>query len=93
LLLTKYSNIQYILDLPFLYGVKFIRKAIKEHREKKMWEMWLSLYPHMTEKTYISFEDYKGQFEPKKEQTGDEMLAKVKLLNAMFGGEVVEVYE
>jgi hypothetical protein len=55
--------------------------------------MWLSLFPHMTEKTFVTFADYKkkliAQSKPHK-QTDDEMLAMCKLLNAAFGGEVVE---
>jgi hypothetical protein len=25
--------------------------------EQKVWEIWLAKYPHMTEKTYVSYED------------------------------------
>jgi hypothetical protein len=55
--------------------------------------MWLSLYPHMTEKTFISYANYKDKlFKTSKPhvQSDEEMMAMCKLLNAAFGGEVVE---
>ena len=94
MLLTRYANFDYILRLPFMVGLKFIRKAIDENTDKRIWQMWLAIYPHMTKENFISFEDYKKQCTVQtKEQTDEQMLAKVKILNAMFGGEVVEVYE
>lgn len=52
--------------------------------------MWLAIYPYMTEKTFIPFSEYKAKHMKPKIQSEEEILAKVKLLNAMFGGEVVE---
>ena len=56
--------------------------------------MWLALYPHMTEKTFVSFDKFKDDStrkrKPKKQTTAD-MIAMCKLLNAAFGGEVIEV--
>ena len=47
----------------------------------------------MTEKTFITFSEYKKKYFTQSkphEQTDDEMLAMCKLLNAAFGGKVVE---
>jgi len=53
--------------------------------------MWLSLYPNMTKDNFISFTDYKNKLlHTKKEQSTDEMIAMVKMLNAAYGGKVVE---
>lgn len=58
-----------------------------------IWQMWLSLYPHFTKDTFISYPDYKQKLLNQSKlhkQTDDEMLAMCKLLNAAFGGEVAE---
>lgn len=53
--------------------------------------MWLALYPHFTDKTFVTFGDYKNKLlNKKKEQTEEEMIAVCKMLNAAFGGEVIE---
>lgn len=56
--------------------------------------MWIAIYPNMTEENFLSFEEFKNKLiaKPKiKQQTDEEMLAMAKLLNAAFGGKVVEV--
>ena len=48
----------------------------------------------MSEKTFISFSDFKDKIlntPVKHEQTTEEMMAMAKVLNAAFGGTVVEV--
>ena len=48
----------------------------------------------MTKDTFITYPDYKkkliAQSKPQKPQTDEDMMAMCKLLNAAFGGEVVE---
>jgi hypothetical protein len=55
--------------------------------------MWLSVYPYMTKEDFMTFAEFKEKSmkttKPKK-QTDEEMLAMAKLLNAAFGGKVVE---
>ena len=49
----------------------------------------------MDKESYISFGDYRkkllGQTETHKEQSVDDQIAMCRLLNAAFGGEVVEL--
>jgi hypothetical protein len=47
----------------------------------------------MTEKTFVSFSEYKRQLlqKPNRQQTPEEMMAMCRMLNAAFGGEVVEI--
>ncbi len=55
--------------------------------------MWLAVYPYMTKEDFMTFAEFKEKSmkttKPKK-QTDEEMLAMAKLLNAAFGGKVVE---
>lgn len=32
-------------------------KLREKELEQRVWEMWLSKYPHMTEENYVSYED------------------------------------
>lgn len=74
--------------------MEFIISASDKELDYKIWQMWLSLFPHMTKDTFVTFSDYKkkimAQSKPQKRQTDNEMLAMCKLLNAAYGGEVVE---
>lgn len=90
LILKRYGSIDYILSLPYLDGLAQIKKAAEQEREQYIWEMWLAVYPYMNEKTFVPFSEYKAKHIKPKIQTEGEILIKVKLLNAMFGGKVVE---
>jgi hypothetical protein len=52
---------------------------------------WLNAALTMWVKELPKFEDLTGKPVEKQEQTDDQMLANVKLLNAAFGGKVIEV--
>ena len=84
----------YILNTNFAEGISIITKAKEKETDQIIWEMWLSLYPNMNKDNFISFNDFKNKItnnKKNKNQTDDEMLAKVKILNAAFGGEVIYV--
>jgi hypothetical protein len=52
--------------------------------------MWISVYPHMDDKTFISFLDFKEKLtgrSKKHDQTVDEQISMCKMLNAAYGGE------
>lgn len=42
----------------YIDGINLINKAIEESEKRKLWEMWLTIYPHMNKETYISFEQF-----------------------------------
>ena len=89
--MSRYSDVTYVLNCPFALGISIIKKANDQALDSKVWEMWLSLYPNMTKDNFISFTDYKNKLlHTKKEQSTDEMIAMVKMLNAAYGGKVVE---
>ena len=77
-------------------GIDLIYKAYEQERDLKLWQMWLTLFPNMTEKDFISFSEYKNKVIDKtsnsgKQQTDEQMMAMCRMLNAAFGGKVVEI--
>lgn len=61
LLLRRYSNVEYILNLEIAEGIEFINKAYEKEIEDRVWEKWLIDYRNMTKENFISFEEYKNQ--------------------------------
>lgn len=48
------------MKLPYQTGVDLILKAKEKERDQKLWEMWLTKYPYMTDKdSFISFPEFK----------------------------------
>lgn len=68
-------------------------KAAEKEQENAIWQMWLSQFPFMTDKTFIAFKDYQDKLTRRtanRKQTTEEMIVMVRMLNAAFGGE--EIY-
>lgn len=88
MLLKRYSNIDYVMNLDFQDGIDLINKATEKVDEERHWDVWLIMYTNMTEQTYKSFDEwYKDgkrdqlqAVEFKKQSTEDvlEMVAKIK---------------
>lgn len=79
LLLRRYSNIEYILDLEILEGIEFINKAYEKETEDKVWEKWLIDYRYMSKDNFISFEEYKKHIISKNINT-ESILSKEEIL-------------
>lgn len=64
LLLRKYHDIHYILNLDPDSGIDFIMKAVEKEEERLLWERWLVDYGRMmSPDDFISFNDYKADLE------------------------------
>ncbi len=61
-MLSRYNNIDYVLNLDLITGYNLYLKAIEKDIEKTIWERWLIDYRSMTKDTFISFNDYKKKF-------------------------------
>lgn len=59
MLLTRYHNIDFVLSLDLPQFVELLTKAYEKRDEEKMFKMWLTVYPTMTQENFMSFEDYK----------------------------------
>lgn len=58
LLLFRYSNMEYILNLDIIEGILLINKAFEKREERKAWDMWLTLYPNMNEEKFMPFSEF-----------------------------------
>ena len=58
LLLFRYSNMEYILNLDIIEGILLINKAFEKREERKAWDMWLTLYPNMDKETFMPFSEF-----------------------------------
>ena len=90
MLLKHYSNIDFILNLYWVDGIELTNKARKNEEEKKSWDMWLTLYLKMDEKTFMPFSEfYKKNITKqvkKVEQTKEDIVAKAEELRLAHQG-------
>ena len=61
LLLRRYSNIDYILNLNNEEGYECISTAYEKEAESKLWDQWLVNYRFMDKDNFISFEEFKNE--------------------------------
>ena len=49
------------MELDYIDSVELISTLKDKEKEQQIWDIWISLYPHMVLKQikYISYEDYK----------------------------------
>jgi hypothetical protein len=89
LLLTRYSNIEYVLNLYWVDGINLINKAVEKTIEQKDWDLYSSVYPNMDAKTFITFKDFvkkKQVAQPKKDISTDEILQKAEEIRKLHQG-------
>jgi hypothetical protein len=71
-------------------GIKLINKAIEKRSEQREWDMWISVYPDMDKKTFISFEKFKNKiYAPKQTQnvlTKNEIIEKSEEIRKLHQG-------
>lgn len=90
-MLSRYSNIDYILKLPHLQGIEFTNKASQERQKERLFSIWLSKYPYMTDKTFVPFEQFFEQCAPQKavlpKRTTEEILSEAHEFRKSLGKE------
>ncbi len=69
------------MGLDWEEGVDLILKIYEKNYEQREWEMWISLYPTMDDKTFVSFSDFKSKLRPsintiKKPESKEEIISK-----------------
>lgn len=71
-----------VLSLPAEDGIDMLKTAYAEQREEKAYRLYLALRPNMTEKDYVTFENFyqpeKENEEPEEDKTAEEILQGVK---------------
>jgi len=89
LLLNRYNNIEYVLNINWVDGINLINKAIEKTVEQKDWDLYKAIYPNMDKKTFITFKDFVKKKEvvtPKQEKSDDEILQKAEELRKLHQG-------
>ena len=61
LLLHRYHNIEYILQLDVKPGLALILKAIEKDRDDRLFQQWVTQLPWMGQDNFISFADYRDR--------------------------------
>ena len=55
----RYSgNIDFVLNADFVDGIEMINQAFQKIDEEKHWQVWLTMYPNMTEKNFVPFDKF-----------------------------------
>lgn len=58
LLLHRYGNLEYIMQLDIGSALRVIDKAREKEKENRYFLQWVVQLPNMTKETYLSFESY-----------------------------------
>lgn len=60
-LLSRYSNIDYVMSLSFVNGINLIEKCNISIAEDRLFQQWNMEHIFMEEDNFINFEDYKNK--------------------------------
>lgn len=61
MLLNRYSNIDYVMNLSFTEGIELIGKANIKIAEDMLFQQWNMEHIYMKEDEFITFEEYKSR--------------------------------
>ena len=66
--------------------MKLVIKASREKEKEKAWQMWVSIYPNMDEKTFLPFSSfYKEQTEPVSSRDKEDILSEAEKIRKKLG--------
>jgi len=61
LLLSRYNDMSFVMNLEVDDFLGLINTAIENRRDEEFFAVWKGLVPSMNKDTFVSFEDYKSQ--------------------------------
>lgn len=61
LLARRYSNIDYIMQMPAADFHEFFKIAKDKEREERIFAMWAQQMPFMSKDSFVSFDEYKDR--------------------------------
>lgn len=65
-----------MLNLETDVFIDLLKKAIEKDLEEKLWEKWLVELPHMDEKSFVPFDEYKNKHFRQESTRSDEDILK-----------------
>jgi hypothetical protein len=63
--LHSFYDFSYVLKLPVKHITRLAQKAGEKKEENKVWEIWISKFPHMNEENFVSFNEYYAKLKTK----------------------------
>lgn len=79
------------MKLPYQNGIELVNKASQEQQKERLFSIWLSKYPYMTDKTFVPFEQFFEQCTPQKavlpKRTTEEILSEAQAFRRSLGKE------
>lgn len=52
------AGIEHIKTLAWPEGAQVLKKAAEQEQESRAWDMWVAAYPHMTDDSFIPFDEF-----------------------------------
>lgn len=80
MLLHRYSSIDYVNNLFWQDAINLINKALEKTAEQKDWDMWISIFPDMDKKTFVSFDEFRSKKKSRVTNTAATKLTKNEIL-------------
>jgi hypothetical protein len=56
--LHGFYDFNYVYKLPYTHLSRLLKKAREKREKQKAWDMWLTKYQHMDEKTFLPFSEF-----------------------------------
>ena len=68
-----------MLELDFEIGMELLGEAYRTYRDERFWQLYVSVFPTMTEETFQTFEEFKKYqtAPPAERHTKEQILDKV----------------
>ena len=87
-LVSGFSDVSFVMNLPIEDGVDFFVSELKRRREKRIWDLYVALYPWMDKEHFETFEQFRDKM------TGDnisktpasDILEKARRIREKAGG-------
>jgi hypothetical protein len=90
LLLSRYHNIDFVMHLDLIDGLELYAKARKKRQEERLYQAWVSLYPHFDKDNFISWEDYRDRHNqmklPVSRKSAEELIAEAADIKRQIEG-------
>lgn len=96
LLLNRYGNIEYLMNLDFSDGRDIMFKAVEKDREDRIWQLWVQLYPHMDKDNFKPFDEFLNMFKPSNKpsnvnQTKEELVAEIERVKTIHQAQIKKI--
>lgn len=90
MLLSRYHNIDFVMRMDLLDGLGLCAKAREKRQEERLYQAWVSLYPHFSKDTFVSWENYKDNHNqvqlPVNRKSAEELIAEAADIKKQIEG-------